>query len=156
MLGTDLPPVQPGELRSQNYPQGKADEGNVIVAVLAGERKGGHRSAVSSLVSVSFIHGRALLSPASSALCSPDRQAFHPRHNAIASGGFDRQVAIWRLPQLPDVSLEPIPTPRGYRPEIIFGPVFSTDTLHKEKLNSIDWYVTRPLPADTRAPITVR
>jgi len=39
-------PPEPGEKLSENYPMAMADEGNVIVAVLAGEGSGGHRDKV--------------------------------------------------------------------------------------------------------------
>lgn len=51
ILGGEVTPPEPGDKLSENYPMAMADEGNVIVAVLAGEGSGGHRSKVVGVVS---------------------------------------------------------------------------------------------------------
>lgn len=50
ILGTDVE-LPAGSLRSQNYPQGDAEEGTVAVGILRGEQTG-HRSSVSTIVSL--------------------------------------------------------------------------------------------------------
>ncbi|KIR39463.1 polycomb protein EED [Cryptococcus deuterogattii 99/473] len=114
ILGSDAPAPPPGDLPNENYPMADADEGNVIVAVLAGEGKGGHRAYVVSC-------------------------AFHPTKRAIATCGMDYTAKIWPLPPFPDPSPVPIPTPLGYRPMIVYFPLFSTSRLHYGFLDWIEW-----------------
>ena len=48
------PDLSAGEKLSENYPMAMADEGNAIVAVLAGEGSGGHRSKVVGAVNFPY------------------------------------------------------------------------------------------------------
>lgn len=139
VLGAELECPPEGLVNlSENYPQGDADEGTACVGIIAGEQYG-HRAEVSTIVSMAsccdYKVGRFLT----------DDQAFHPWHDAIASGGLDRQVKIWPLPPLPLATWEsPDRTiPPGYRPTIISEPLFSTDTIHHGPLDCLDWYVAQ-------------
>ncbi|KAI0651941.1 WD40-repeat-containing domain protein [Trametes meyenii] len=62
-------------------------------------------------------------------LCS----AFHPSQPLIATGGVDRAVKIWRIP--PAV-FSPPDEPRIARED---KPLFSTDLLHKARVESVYW-----------------
>lgn len=66
-------------------------------------------------------------------------QAFHPTKRAIATCGMDYTAKIWPLPPFPDPSPVPIPTPLGYRPIIMYFPLFSTSRLHYGFLDWIEW-----------------
>ncbi|KAI0375088.1 WD40 repeat-like protein [Pilatotrama ljubarskyi] len=59
--------------------------------------------------------------------------AFHPSHPLIATGGIDRAVKIWRIP--PAV-FSPPAQPRLARED---KPLFSTDLLHKARVESVSW-----------------
>jgi hypothetical protein len=116
---------------SQNFPMGDADEGSHCIAILAGWRFG-HDAEAGALVSAAMCSLAWLISDSS--------QAFHPHHAAIASGGLDRQVKIWALPPLPPPSgLKNGYAPKGYRPNVISQPIFSTDDIHKFAIDCIDW-----------------
>ncbi|KAK4683866.1 hypothetical protein P7C73_g6350, partial [Tremellales sp. Uapishka_1] len=110
-LGRD-PAPSPSSKLSENYPQGMAEEGDVIIAILAGDGSGGHQSDVISV-------------------------AFHPTRDAVASAGADRAVKIWPLPPLPKPQTGH--APRGYRPLLICKPLFSTSRLHDSKVDTIAW-----------------
>ncbi|WVO13820.1 hypothetical protein L204_101443 [Cryptococcus depauperatus] len=114
ILGSTLPPPLPGEKSNENYPMGEADEGDVLVAVLAGEGKGGHQSLVVS--------------------CS-----FHPTKRAIATCGMDYKVKVWPLPPFPEPSPIPLPVSPQYRAKIIYFPLFSSSRLHFGYLDWVDW-----------------
>ncbi|WWD20185.1 hypothetical protein CI109_104661 [Kwoniella shandongensis] len=114
ILGTDPPEPLPGDKPNENFPMGDADEGNTIVAILAGEGKAGHQGYVT---------------------CA----AFHPTKRAIATCGMDYVVKIWPLPPLPEITVRPVPTPRGYRPAVIHFPLFLTNRFHDDFLDHIDW-----------------
>ncbi|KAH9898311.1 WD40-repeat-containing domain protein [Cubamyces lactineus] len=62
-------------------------------------------------------------------LCS----AFHPSLPLIATGGVDRAVKIWRIPHS---VFSPPPQPRIARED---KPLFSTDLLHKARIQSVNW-----------------
>ncbi|KAI0655167.1 WD40 repeat-like protein [Cubamyces menziesii] len=62
-------------------------------------------------------------------LCS----AFHPSLPLIATGGVDRAVKIWRIPHS---VFSPPPQPRIARED---KPLFSTDLLHKARIQSVHW-----------------
>lgn len=51
LYGYDVELQGPTDLPNQNYPMGDADEGNHVVAILAGNWPGGHRDDVCTLVS---------------------------------------------------------------------------------------------------------
>ncbi|KAI0669808.1 WD40-repeat-containing domain protein [Trametes maxima] len=59
--------------------------------------------------------------------------AFHPSQPLIATGGVDRAVKIWRIP--PAV-FSPPDQPRIARED---KPLFSTDLLHKARVESVYW-----------------
>ncbi|KAI0361519.1 WD40 repeat-like protein [Trametes cingulata] len=59
--------------------------------------------------------------------------AFHPSQPLIATGGIDRAVKIWRIP--PAVYSPPA-QPRLARED---KPLFSTDLLHKARVESVSW-----------------
>ncbi|ODO00736.1 hypothetical protein L198_03062 [Cryptococcus wingfieldii CBS 7118] len=114
ILGADAPHNIPIEELSQNYPMADADEGTCVVAVIAGEGKGGHQSYV--------VH------------CE-----FHPSKRAIATCGMDYKVKIWALPPFPDPYPMSLPTPRGYRPKVLHFPIFSTSRLVAGFLDWVGW-----------------
>ncbi|WVR08181.1 hypothetical protein IAU60_005227 [Kwoniella sp. DSM 27419] len=116
VYGADVPPPlpPPDHLPNENYPMGLADEGTYLVAILAGEGGGGHRTYVTSA-------------------------AFHPVKAAIATCGIDRQVKIWPLPVMPDAEFPPPPTPRGYRAQIVPLPLFSSSRLFEDYTDYIEW-----------------
>lgn len=91
---------------------GDADEGTECVAILAGR---GHMDKV--------------------ATC-----AFHPRHAALVTGGGDHLIKIWALPPLPKATRRGV-TPRGYRPTVVYFPIFSTARMHDEFVDWVDWSV---------------
>lgn len=53
ILGGDVAKAPPDVYHSQNYPMGMADEGDALVAILAGEGGGGHRAKVVGVVRLS-------------------------------------------------------------------------------------------------------
>ncbi|WVW86784.1 hypothetical protein I302_108838 [Kwoniella bestiolae CBS 10118] len=114
ILGSDPPELPKGEKPSMNFPMGDADEGNCLVAILAGDNRGGHRGYVASA-------------------------SFHPTKNAIATVGLDRHVKIWPLPAFPRPSLKGVPTPKGYRARIIHLPLFSSTRLHEDFVDNVEW-----------------
>lgn len=132
---SELPDPRTGDKVDENYPMGMADEGSVIVAVLAGEGSGGHRDQVVGAVSVT--QGRQSLF-----------QAFHPRYRAIATCGCDHIVKIWSLPPFPEAKPNEMPTPIGYRPVIVYFPLFSTNRLHEHVVDTIEWCVFSDSLAD--------
>jgi polycomb protein EED len=95
---------------------GQADEGESIVAVLAGEGSGGHKAGVVCVT-------------------------FHPQYRAVVTGGLDWQIRIWALPEFPKPVDSRIRTRTklGYRPEVIYHPVFATGRLHTEALDWVEW-----------------
>ncbi|WVQ96119.1 hypothetical protein IAU59_003221 [Kwoniella sp. CBS 9459] len=112
--GADAPSFPPDERPEENYPMADADEGTCVVAILVGEGHGGHRFYVTSV-------------------------AFHPTKNAIASCGVDRAVKIWPLPPLPEPEVSISPTPIGYRPTIVYLPLFSTTRMFADFTDYIEW-----------------
>ncbi|WVQ75114.1 hypothetical protein IAR50_004723 [Cryptococcus sp. DSM 104548] len=114
ILGADLPRNIPLNQQSHNYPMADADEGTCVVAVIAGEGKGGHQSYV--------VH------------CE-----FHPSKRAIATCGMDYRVKIWALPPFPDPFPAPLPTPKGYRPKVLHLPIFSTSRIVPGFLDFVSW-----------------
>nr|XP_018260177.1 uncharacterized protein I303_07094 [Kwoniella dejecticola CBS 10117]OBR82335.1 hypothetical protein I303_07094 [Kwoniella dejecticola CBS 10117] len=130
ILGSDVPPLLPGERYNENFPMGDADEGNCLVAILVGEGRGGHRGYVADA-------------------------AFHPTKNAMATAGLDRQVKIWPLPELPKASIKPIPTPRGYRAKLIHLPLFSTSRLHADFVDNIEWLNEYTLMSRARQEVKI-
>ena len=65
-------------------------------------------------------------------------QAFHPYHGAIATCGIDRTVKIWALPPFPKCQRSSS-SPRGYRPHVIFHPIFSTSYIHSDYVDQVQW-----------------
>ena len=65
-------------------------------------------------------------------------QSFHPRHAALMTGGADHAVKIWALPKfpLPDKNFT---TPRGYRPQVLHFPIFSTARIHDSIVDWVEW-----------------
>ena len=57
ILGGEVTPPEGDDKLSENFPMAMADEGNVIVAVLAGEGSGGHRDKVVGAVCDGLITG---------------------------------------------------------------------------------------------------
>ncbi|WVF68577.1 hypothetical protein IAT40_003346 [Kwoniella sp. CBS 6097] len=112
--GADEPLLPLGRMPDQDYPMGDADEGNCVIAIIAGEGKGGHRFYVASV-------------------------AFHPTKDAMASCGLDRAVKVWPLPPLPEPEQSPTPTRLGYRPKIVHLPLFSTTRLFDDFTDYIEW-----------------
>ncbi|KAI9633049.1 uncharacterized protein MKK02DRAFT_40433 [Dioszegia hungarica] len=110
LYGYDVELQGPTDLPNQNYPMGDADEGNHVVAILAGNWPGGHRDDVCTL-------------------------AWHPVHRAIASASRDHSIKIWALPALPSpVIAKPA---RSYRPVMVSSPIFSTNQV--EPADSLFW-----------------
>ncbi|KAI0778274.1 WD40 repeat-like protein [Trametes elegans] len=76
--------------------------------------------------------------------------AFHPSQPMIATGGVDRAVKLWRIP--PAV-FSPPAQPRMARED---KPLFSTDSLHKARVQSVNWLaddilISRSAPAFMRS-----
>ncbi|GJE87671.1 WD40 repeat-like protein [Phanerochaete sordida] len=88
-------------------------EGNGIgrcVGVLVGGRAGGHRAAVFAA-------------------------AWHPSVDIIATGGMDRTVKIWRIPQVDHEKVKEDKEHLAREDK----PLFSTDLLHKSRVLGIAW-----------------
>ncbi|WWC73548.1 uncharacterized protein I206_107520 [Kwoniella pini CBS 10737] len=130
ILGSDLPIIPAGERYNENFPMGDADEGDCTFAILAGEGRGGHRAYVADA-------------------------AFHPTKNAVATVGLDRQVKIWPLPQLPKPSINPLPTPIGYKAKIVHLPLFSTSKLHADFVDNVEWLNEYTLMTRSRKEVKI-
>lgn len=99
---------------SFNYPMGRADEGDVAVAILSGQGVGGHKAQVTGM-------------------------SWHPTKLAIATCSIDHTVRIWGLPEVPLAEFSEGKTPPGYHPRLIATPLFATDAIHGSSVKCVEW-----------------
>ncbi len=114
-----VPPKEDENLASWDFARADADEPTSSICIFAGEGQGGHRAACVDV-------------------------AFHPTRNLIVTCGTDYQVRIWAIPperELPEAGMrhERTGLKDGYRPHVVYLPLFATGRLHISVVDCIEW-----------------